>query len=141
MIKKLPLLVLLFCLTAAPARAYDIGGNDLQITIGPVGQGLELAGIRKGGLALLAAPSPLFSLTLDRIGDQQSFTIRSTDGWATIHTSNDNNRFTAVFSDPADDNLPAGLRVTVTLDVSGVRSQWNLSVTGVGAAHSLLEVT
>ena len=141
MIKKLPFLVLFFCLTAPPARAYDIGGNDLQITIEPVAQGLELAGIRKGGLALLAAPSSLFSLTLSRLSDQQSFTIRSTDGWATIHTGNDNNRFTAVFAGPADDNLPAGLRVTVTLDVSGVRSQWNLSVTGIGVAHSLLEVT
>ena len=140
MIKKLPFLVLFFCLTAHPARAHDIGGIDLKITVGPVGQGLELAGIRKGDLALLAAPSPLFSLTLSRLSDQQSFTIRSTDGWATIHTGNDNNRFTAVFAGPADDNLPASLQVTVTLDVSGVRSQWNLSVAGVGTAHSLLDV-
>ncbi len=141
MIKSLPFLFLLFYLTVHPAWAYDIGGNDLQITIGPVAQGLELAGIRRGGLALLAAPSSLFSLTLSRVSDQQSFIIRSTGGWATIHTGNDNNRFTAVFSDPVDDNLPDSLRVTMTLDVSGVRSQWNLSVTGVGAAHSLLDVT
>ena len=124
-----------------PARADDIGGNELQITIGPVGKGLEIAGISKAGLALLAAPSSLFSLTLRRISDQQSFTIRSTDGWTTIHTDHDNNRFTAVFTDPADANLPDSLQVTATLDVSGVCSQWNLSVTGVGTAHSLLEVT
>jgi len=141
MIKKLPFLFLLFSLTVLPAWAYDIGGNELQITIGPVGQGVELAGISKGGLALLAAPSSLFSLTLSQLSDQKSFTIRSTDGWTTIHTSHDNNRLTAVFSDPADDNLPDSLRVTMTLDVSGGRSQWNLSVTGVGAAYSLLDVT
>jgi len=134
-------LFLLLCLSTSAALAEDIGTNNLKVTILPVGQGMELAGIRKGATDLLAARSPLFSLTLRRLADQAGLTITSRDNWAQVTTTNDGRNCRFVFTHPVDTAFPDTLTATVDIVVSGNRSQWHLSVNGVGNNHSLMDIT
>ncbi len=139
--KKYILCLLISILSAGSIFAEEIGNNAFVVTLRPVGQGMELAGINKATTPLLAVSSPLFSLTLQRLSDLVPFTVNSTDNWAQVTTTNDGKHCNVVFTNPGNGNLPDSLRVTVNIDVSGNISQWNLSVNGVGNAHSLLNVT
>jgi hypothetical protein len=139
--KQIIFLVILGFLSAVTAFAEDIGNNNLVISLQHAGQGMELAGIKKADTPLLASSSPLFSLTLQRLSDLAQFTVSSTDNWAQAAATNDGKHCNVIFTNPDNDNLPDSLRVTVTIDVSGESSQWDLSVSGVGNDHSLMDAT
>ncbi|RUA00719.1 MAG: hypothetical protein DSY89_06065, partial [Deltaproteobacteria bacterium] len=134
-------LFLLLCFSTSAALAEDIGNNNFRVTILPVGKGMELAGIIRGNNDLLAARSPLFSLTLRRRGGQTGLTISSRDNWAQVTTSNDGTTCRFVFTNPDNAAFPDTLTATLDIAVSGDRSQWHLSVNGVGNNHSLMNIT
>ena len=96
-------------------HATDIGSSELLISLHSTNQGMELAAIKNREDSLLAAPSPLFTLILQRISDQTEITISSTDQWKTITTDQNDAETTIIFLNPNDQNLPAILQVTMTV--------------------------
>ena len=138
--KKLILFFLITLLVSVPVQAEEIGTSELTITVSPSNQGMELVTITKQNIQLLAAPSPLFSLRMQRIADQTTHTVSSTDPWETITPQQHDSAHTITFSNPQDPALPNSLRVTVTIEAVADTSRWHLAVAGTGPDHSLTEV-
>lgn len=139
--KRLLFSIILILVCTVPSFAEDIGRSSLVVTVNSIDQGMELRGIRKEGLELLASYSPLFTLTLQQLADSSEQRISSTDNWTQITVHNNGSHCTIVFSCPENASLPNTLQVTLNLEVTGNRSQWDLSVSGVGGDHSLMDVT
>ena len=116
-----------------------IGNGDLKITIQTTTGGGTLSGITDNGTALLAAGSPLFSLTITDISNDTDETIASTGNWGSVTVANDGTHARIVFSNPASANLPSSLVATVSITVTDTKSQWHLAVTGLDSNHTLVD--
>ncbi len=136
------LFALLFCgaLWSVSVSAEVVGNGRLTVNLMQVGEnGMELAGIHADAGELLAAPTPLFILSVRRLSDNLDTTLTSTSGWNNLNVQKNGEECIIVFSDPKDSNLPDTLAVTVNIQVNGKASLWDLSVTGVGDNHSLID--
>ncbi len=142
---KKPLLFVLLAaallLNPALSRAASqetIGNGDLTVTLQAANGGMELISIQNAGAELLAASSPLFTLSITDLAGGGTYQIRSNDAWAEVNTSNDGTYGRMTFSDPADAHLPDSLQVTVAITVTGQQSRWDLRVAGLGSVHTLM---
>jgi len=129
----------LFSINTLTAQVI-IGGSQLSINLQNNGTGMELAGIQSNGTELLEAHSYLFFLYLTEILSGNNITISATTGWGTPDITNDGSNCTVIFSNPSNPALPVALTATLTINAAGAKSQWDLSVTGIGENFSLTRV-
>ena len=92
------------------SKTYTLGAGDLSVVLRDDG-GLLLDAVNdaKTGGAFLSESRPLFSLTAERLADDETFTVSSADGWTVNCTETDGSR---LFILSGCEKLPG---VTVTL--------------------------
>ncbi len=144
--KLIPLVFLALIAWSAPrvfGKGSDqdviVGEGSLQITLHTTGGGGELTAITLGTTPALDAPSPLFTLYLSETSGGAAESIASTGGWGDVRVTNDGTHCRLVFSSPVSGSLPPGLTASIGITVTGTRSQWDLSVTGLGSQHTLTD--
>ena len=131
----------LFVFFSEILQAQEIIGNtQLRIELQNNGTGMELASIQSNGTELLEAHSYLFFLYFTEISSGNNITISATTGWGTPDITNDGSNCTVIFSNPSNPALPVTLTATLTINTAGAKSQWDLSVTGIGENFSLTRV-
>ena len=117
-----------------------IGDGRLRVTVGRTETGMELSSIADGEVELLGAPSPLFTLYIGHAVGGSATAISSSEGWDAVEASNNGTNCRLVFSQPGAADLPDALTALVTVRVTGSQSRWDMTVTGLGPAHTLLDV-
>ena len=125
------------------ATTVTCGTGQLKITLSNSGSGVSVQSIQNGATEILNNNSELFSLDIRTIANSALTTISSTANWGTagITLSNGNNDCTITLSNPNLANVPASLVATATIHTNGSKSEWDLSVTGVGANHSFMDAS
>ena len=75
------------------SKTYTLGAGDLSVVLRDDG-GLLLDAVNdaKTGGAFLSESRPLFSLTAERLADDETFTVSSADGWTVNCTETDGSR-------------------------------------------------
>ena len=118
-----------------------ISSGRLSITVENLGNGAKVSHIKDNGTETLntSATSGFFTLTIRDTVSGNDYNISSLSGWNSVNISSTASSCTIQFSNPASSNLPASLAATVTINTNDAKSDWDLSVAGLGANHSLLE--
>lgn len=122
------LFVLLFFITAIQAQEI-ISDGSLSITVTKQTQGVKITSIKKDDMELLdtESTSTFFTLLID------GKLITSFGGWNSVAISNTGSDATIVLSKPTDSSFSDSLTATVTITASGKKSDWDMSVTGLGS--------
>ena len=96
------------------SKTYTLGAGDLSVVLRDDG-GLLLDAVNdaKTGSAFLSESRPLFSLTAERLADDETFTVSSADGWTVNCTETDGSR---LFILSGCEKLP-GVTVTLTANL------------------------
>lgn len=96
------------------SKTYTLGAGDLSVVLRDDG-GLLLDAVNdaKTGSAFLSESRPLFSLTAERLADDETFTVSSADGWTVDCTETDGSR---LFILSGCEKLP-GVTVTLTANL------------------------
>ena len=124
-----------------------IGTGDLKITIDIAGgsKGYEITHIKKNEIEILntTVVSSLFSLYLRKLDNNEEVYVPSLWDWGNkeVVLSNGGKDCTITFSNHDVANIPNTLEAVVTIKTNGSKSEWDLSVTGVGENHSLMNVS
>lgn len=118
-----------------------VGNDNLLINIQENGDaGVELQSILNNGNNVLEDHSYLFFLYLTDLNNGSETRISATTGWGKIDVNNNGSHCKIHFSNPLDGNLPSTLNVNLDLLVLDKKSEWDLSVNGVGNNHTLTRV-
>ncbi len=112
-----------------------ISSGELSITIEKSGHGVKLLSIKKEDTELLdtKVSSIFFTMTVDK-----TF-LTPLSGWDSVAVSNTGSECSIIFAKPTSSKMPKTLVVTVTINTSGNKADWDMSVTGLGSS-SLQEV-
>ena len=70
----------------------------------------------------------------------KEYQINSLEGWAKHSVKKENTKLAVTFIEPISNNLPKGLKVVVTIGISGSKSAWDYAVKGMGNKYSLINV-
>ncbi len=134
--------ILLLVTTTVGFSDYIIVGNSsLAISFTNTAAGVQLVGVANNGTNLLKGTSDIFSLNITKISSGASVDIASGNNWGNTYVTNDGTHCEIVFSNAVGVALSSTLNVTFSLDVSGDKSQWDLSVDGLGNDYTLNEIT
>lgn len=134
-------LVYVFSLVAG-AQEVLISSGQLQISIIENDNGVELVSIKDDGVELLSSSSELFSLEINNTDNNSIEILSSSSNWENIDIDNSNGNCTIILTNPSMNlpNLPSSLIVRIYINTSGDKSEWDLSVSGLGNC-SLIEST
>ena len=112
-----------------------ISSGNLSITVTKQAKGVKISSIKKNDTELLDTQSisALFTMLVDEI------LVTSYDGWDSVAISNTGSDCSIVLTNPTNSNLSDSLMATITISTSGNKSDWDMSVTGLGS-NSLMEV-
>ena len=104
-----------------------INSGELSITVTKLAKGVELSSIKKGELELLNISNSknLFSLDISGIN------IISEKGWDSVAINNSGANCTVLFTNPINSKISKNLTIIVTINTSGNKSNWDISVTGL----------
>ncbi len=113
-----------------------IGNKGLKITVTKSATGAKVISIKYNNRELLdrTTKSTLFKLTIDK----QVVTSRA--NWGRVSVKNDGTHCKITLSNPTNKKLAKTLKVTVGIDVTGKKSDWDIAVSGLGA-NSLDTIT
>lgn len=105
-----------------------ISSGELSIILTKLDKGVELTSIKKGEIELtdISATKVLFALDVD------GMLLTSKNGWDSVAIANSGADCTVLFAKPSSSSLSKDLTVTVTINTLGNRSDWDLSVIGLG---------
>ncbi len=122
-------------------NAQTVGTGQLKITFNATNGGVTVSSILDGNTEVLHVADELFTLFLRNLNNSEAATITSAANWGStdVSLSNGGSDCTITFANPNMTNVPASLTATVTVHTAGGKSEWDLSVTGVGANHSLMD--
>ncbi len=130
----------LFLLFKISFAQIQIGNSDLSIALQNNGNGLELSSFTSNGQELLEEHSYLFYLYITNLQTGVETRISATSDWENVEITNDNSSAEIVFSEPSLTSLPESLNVTININVIENRSQWDISVNGIGDDYTLTQV-
>ncbi len=135
--KKQTILILsvLICLTSNLFAQQVIGDGALKIGFKKLPAGIQLTSIKYNSYDILdnSADSKIFTL---RIGAQS---ISATNGWNKVLVKSSGSHCVITLAKPKNSKLPAGLKVKLTLDVTGRKSDWDITVNGLNK-HALNKI-
>ncbi len=131
--------ILIFSFALLTAQ-IEVGDNNLTISLQNNGNGVELASITANGNEILSAHSYLFFLYITNVNTGTETRISASSGWNSINVQNDGTNCSVIFSQPSVGGLPSGLNVLFNITASAGKSQWDLSVGGLGQNFSLTRV-
>ncbi len=104
-------------------------------------QGISLHSLKVNDQEMLQRDSSLFTLTLQNLNTQDKTEIDSRNGWGDIAVRHKGNNYEITLSQPTVANLPATLSVHLKVETNPAGSKWDMDVTGVGDAYSLIDLT
>ena len=140
MLKKNNILIAVIVLVGFMANnlfAQDeiISSGSLSITVTKVTKGIKISSIKKDDTELLdtKAISPFFSIVVS------GKFLSAFGGWDSVAILNTGSEATITLTNPTDTSLPTDLTATITVTTSGKKSDWDLSITGLGN-KSLTEI-
>jgi len=136
------LLIVLLTSTFTVFSQIIIGTGNLKISINNNNDGINLTSIKSGSTELLntnTSPS-IFTLYIKNLSTNNLETITSTTGWGNIIVTNNGTNCLIELNSPSNSNLPSSLVAKLSIDVNSNKSSWDLTVTDLGANHSLQEV-
>ncbi len=118
-----------------------ISSGRLSITVENLGNGAKVTHIKDNSTETLntSTTSEFFTLTIRNTNNSNDYNINSFSGWNNVNISSTSSNCTIQFSNPASGNLPASLTATVTINTNDAKSDWDLSVAGLDANHSLMD--
>ncbi len=118
-----------------------ISSGRLSITVENVGDGAKVTSIKDNGTETLntTALSEFFTLTIQNFTNNNEYDINSVSGWTNVSITNTTSSCTIDFSNPVDANLPNSLAVTVVINTNDAKSDWDVSISGIGSNHSLID--
>ncbi len=121
-------LMMLFLLASGIYAQEIVGTGTLSIGIENTGQGVKVVSIKKHSTELLDTEtfSTLFTMTVDNVF------LTSLNGWDSVNVNNNGSRYSVILTNPTSTKLSKSLAVTVTINVDDVKSDWDISVTGLG---------
>jgi hypothetical protein len=114
--------------------------NPLEVTIEKRESGIEVSSIQDEKRELLNQAISLFKLSLHHTINEQNQTISANSGWKDISIEGSEANRSFRLSHPLDETLPDNLTATISLQIEGHKSTWDLSVEGLGEHYSLIEV-
>lgn len=121
-----------------------VSSGKLRITLKKTGDGVGVSSITNGSVEISNsnAQNEVFSLLVKNTTNELSGSITSSANWGStdVTLSNKGADSTLTFSNPTQNGLPSTLVATVTIKTIGSKSEWDLSVTGLGNNHSLINV-
>ncbi len=123
-------MLLVLVLSSSSLFAQEvISSGDLSITVEKSGKGVKLNSIKKNGDELLDTQSisAFFTLLID------GKFVTSFSGWDSVAVLNNGSDATITLTKPTDSNFSENLTATVIITTSGSKSDWDMSVTGLGS--------
>ena len=119
-----------------------ISSGRLSITVENIGNGAKVTHIRDNGTETLntSTLSQFFTIYIRNTTNNIDYEISSASGWANVNITSTGSSCTIDFDTPTDAGLPNTLSATVTINTNDARSDWDLSISGIGANHSLMDV-
>jgi len=140
--KKIVFSFLFLFSTLIQAQTTTISSGRLSISVNIAGNGVQLLSIKDNGTEVLnaGAVSNFFTLRLKNINTNAIKTLSSQTAWGTISIPSNTSSCSIQLSNPIGADLPANLAAIITIETNGEKSSWDLSVTGLGADYSLMEV-
>jgi len=128
MSKHIIFLLFISILLVGNLFGQEIVGNEaLKITVEKLSDGAKITSIKYNDSELMdvSASSTLFTL------DISAQFITSFTGWDSVLINNDGSHCEILLSQPKNSKLSDSLNVKVTLDVTGEKSDWDISVNGL----------
>jgi len=122
------------------AQTELVGDAILEISLQNNATGVELASITENGTEILETHSYLFYLYITNVNTGVETRISATTDWNGISINNDGSTCLINFSQPVLTGLPSSLNVQFSLSVAQGKSQWDLSVSGLGNDYTLTRV-
>ena len=118
-----------------------ISSGRLSITVENLGNGAKVTNIKDNGTETLNTTtiSEFFTLYIQNTTSSNDYEVSSLSGWNNVNISSTSSSCTIEFSSPVSANLPSTLAVNVTINTNDAKSDWDLSVSGLGANHSLMD--
>jgi hypothetical protein len=147
MVISYKILGIFFALFLSSASLLNLSAQDtissgrLSIIVEQLPNGAKVSGINDNGTETLNTTtlSEFFSLSLNDTSTNTDYTITSETGWGTVTINNTGASCTIKFSNPVNAALPATLSATVTINTNNEKSDWDLSVVGLGTNLSLMD--
>ncbi len=130
------MMILVLVLSSSSLFAQEvISSGELSITVEKSSAGVKLLSIKKGDTELLdtESTSTFFTMTID------GKFVTSFGGWDSVAIVNNGSDATIALTKPTASGLSASLTATISITTSGNKSDWDMSVTGLGS-NSLTEV-
>lgn len=120
-------------------NAGVIGSGELKIEISKTQNGITIPSIKKNTLDLLSnAQTELFTLNIQNTQNSNEEIISASTGWNNVIVSTGLDTATISLSAPQNNQLPATLKAVISISTLGSTSSWDLSVSGLGNQHSLI---
>jgi hypothetical protein len=112
----------------------SVGDGALRITLADDGHGVVVSSITDNGTEVLntGGASEIFILDITNPGTGADVEISASSGWGMVTTTNDGTNCTVELEGPQSADLPTSLKATVTLQVEGTHSRWDVAVSGLG---------
>lgn len=135
---KLSFLILLISFNYAFSQTTITSGR-LSITVENLGNGSKVTSVKDNGVETLntSTLSEFFTLFIEDISNGSDYTIDSESGWGNVNISSTGTSCTIQFTNPTNGNLPPTLSATVSINTNDAKSDWDVSVSGLGANHTL----
>ena len=118
-----------------------IGTGRLSVTIQNLGIGAKVISIKDNGTETLntSTLSEFFTLTIRKTINNAESDINSESGWNNVVVNNSSNSCTIQFTNPVSSDFPVSLSVIVTINTIDAKSDWDISVSGLGSDYSLMD--
>ena len=131
----------LYLLSFLNLSAQDtISSGRLSITVEKLSNGAKVLSITDNGTETLNTTtlSEFFTLSLNKISTNTDYSISSASGWGTVIINNTGASCQIDFTNPVNAALPATLNVSVFINTNDSKSDWDISVNGLGTNFSLI---
>ncbi len=130
------------------ASIYHSGAQEtvtsgrLSISITNLGDGVAISSIKDNGAEILntSAGSDLFTLFITNTTTGTDEIVTATTGWSNVSITNNGDTAVIELTNPTNANLPITLLARINIDTNDANSSWDLSISGLGANASLIDV-